>query len=190
MPNPQPDDTFPPIETLLFAADVFFRFCHNQPYSLFHEATFRQRLVSGELRPHLVWALLAAARRYSSLPNLQLNDPDDAQFYAKKAWDCMKLPWSGGVSDEEVVPILQTIILIVNVEHPCKSAGALSTTMRKPPNGHEPVCRQIRTLAWRRKSTMAERRLRAAIGSDPAWKSHKRPSAKRDGLVHAAKQAL
>ncbi|KAH7268504.1 fungal-specific transcription factor domain-containing protein [Fusarium solani] len=125
MPNPQPDDTFPPIETLLFAADVFFRFCHNQPYSLFHEATFRQRLVSGELRPHLVWALLAAARRYSSLPNLQLNDPDDAQFYAKKAWDCMKLPWSGGVSDEEVVPILQTIILIVNVEHPsglCASA--------------------------------------------------------------------
>lgn len=120
MPNPQPDDMFPPIETLLFAADVFFRFCHNQPYSLFHEATFRQRLVSGELPSHLVWALLAAARRYSSLPNLQLNDPDDAQLYAKKAWECMKLPWNGGVSDEEVVPILQAIILIVNVEHPCE----------------------------------------------------------------------
>ncbi|KAM5356874.1 hypothetical protein ACJ41O_003520 [Fusarium nematophilum] len=125
LPPNQPEDILPPIHTLLFAADVFFRFCHNQPYSLFHEETFRRRLVAGELPNHTVWALLAAARRYSSLPDLQLNASDDALFYAGKAWECLKLPWDGGMSDEEVVPVLQTIVLIVNIEHPaglCASA--------------------------------------------------------------------
>ena len=76
--------------------------------------------MSGELPNFLVWALLAAARRFSSLPDLHLNAPDDAMFYVGKAWETLKLPWNGGVSDEELVPVLQTIVLIVSIEHPCK----------------------------------------------------------------------
>lgn len=124
MTQPPEDSTshevLPPTHTLLFAADVFFRYCHNQPYSLFHEPTFRQRLLSGEVPNHLVWAMLSAARRYSSFPDLQINASDDAMFYASNAWKALKLPWNGGRSDEEVVSVLQTLILIVNIEHPCK----------------------------------------------------------------------
>ncbi|KAH7016758.1 fungal-specific transcription factor domain-containing protein [Ilyonectria destructans] len=114
----------PPIHTLLFAADVYFRFCHNQPYSLFHEPTFRSRLVSGTLPAHLVWALLSAARRYSTLPYLYLKSEDDAMVYARRAWECLKLPWNGSVNDEEVIPVIQTIVLIVNTEHPAGHCGS------------------------------------------------------------------
>lgn len=76
--------------------------------------------MSGELPEYLIWALIAAARRYSSLPDLQLNASDDAVFYANKAWECIKLPWDGGGSDEENLPVLQAIILIVNIQHPGK----------------------------------------------------------------------
>lgn len=110
------------MHTLLFAADVFFRFCHNQPYSLFHEATFRRRLAAAELPQHQVWALLAMARRYSSLPDLQLSASDDAIFYARRAWECIDLPWGGTARDEETVQIIQSIIIIVGIEHPGKSS--------------------------------------------------------------------
>lgn len=114
----------PPLHTLIFAADVYFRFYHNQPFSLFHEATFRKRLAAGELPEHQIWALLAVARRYSTLPDLQLSAVDDAICFAKRAWDCMKLPWSGAARLEEAVPVIQTILLIVSIELPGKSACA------------------------------------------------------------------
>lgn len=121
-PAPAPLSGFGlPVHTVLFAADVYFRFCHNQPYSLFHEATLRHRIATGDLPEHQLWALLAAARRYSTLPDLQLNAADDAMFYVKRAWGCLKLPWSGMSGDEEVVQVIQTIILLVSIEHPGES---------------------------------------------------------------------
>lgn len=119
-PQAKQNEMFPPSHTLLFAADIFFRFCHNQPYSLFHETTFRRQLLSGELPEHLVWAFLGSARQYSPLPDFQLQDVDDAMHYAAKSWDCIRLPWDGVATDAEVVAIVQSINLIVGIEHPCK----------------------------------------------------------------------
>lgn len=112
------ENTLPPVHTLQSAADVYFRYCHNQPYSFFHEPTFRRRLASGELPTHLVWALLSAVRRYSSLPDLNLKSEDDAMVYAARAWGCLKLPWSGVPDDEDALLVVQTIILIASTEHP------------------------------------------------------------------------
>lgn len=138
-------DMLPPTRTLLFAADVYLRYCHNQPYSLFHEPTFRQRLVSGELSKHLVWAILSSARRYSSFPDLQVNASDDAMSYASKAWEALKLPWNGGQSDEEVVSVLQTLSLIVNIEHPCKyrSSSSQSTFGCSPSSSQLATAHQL-----------------------------------------------
>ncbi|KAL6415967.1 hypothetical protein AUP68_00174 [Ilyonectria robusta] len=119
------ENTLPPVHTLQAAADVYFRYCHNQPYSFFHEPTFRRRLASGELPTHLVWALLSAVRRYSSLPDLNLKSEDDAMVYAARAWGCLKLPWGGVPDDEDALLVVQTIILIASTEHPaghCASA--------------------------------------------------------------------
>ncbi|KAF4983687.1 hypothetical protein FDECE_17249 [Fusarium decemcellulare] len=118
-----PEKDRPQMHTLLFAADVYFRFCHNQPYSLFHEQTFRRRLVDGTLPPYLLWALLSVARRYSTLPAFQLATADDALVYATRAWECIDLPWNGGTSPEDIIPVIQAIILIVNTEHPAGLCG-------------------------------------------------------------------
>lgn len=111
--------SLPPTHTLLFAADVYFRFCHNQPYSLFHEATLRHRLSTGQTPVHLAWALLASARRFSTLPDIPESLSADPLTMAHLSWECMQLPWSGAKSDEEAVQVCQTIVLLVNVEHPC-----------------------------------------------------------------------
>ncbi|KAL2205948.1 hypothetical protein CC79DRAFT_1369386 [Sarocladium strictum] len=118
----------PQLQTLLFAADVYFRFCHNQPYSIFHEETFRRRLTLGELPTYLVWAFLSAARRYSSLPITQMGSRDDAAGYASRAWECIDLPWNTVPSPEEALHVCQAIILIVGTENP---AGLCSQAYMK-----------------------------------------------------------
>ncbi|KAF4963728.1 hypothetical protein FSARC_8276 [Fusarium sarcochroum] len=117
-PAQSPEVERPQLHTLLFAADVYFRFCHNQPYSLFHEPTFRRRLKNDSLPDYLVWAFLSAARRFSSLPVAQLKSVDDASVYAARSWEFIKLPWDGTASPEEIVAIVQSIILIVSTENP------------------------------------------------------------------------
>ncbi|KAL6916893.1 hypothetical protein FSST1_008388 [Fusarium sambucinum] len=108
----------PQLQSLIYAADIYFRFCHSQPYSLFHETTFRQRLVDNSLPSYLLWAFLSAARRYSTFPVAPLNCADDASAYAAKAWECIDLPWSGSDSPEKILTVIQTIILIVTTEVP------------------------------------------------------------------------
>ncbi|KAF5662717.1 transcriptional regulatory [Fusarium heterosporum] len=108
----------PQLSSLLFAADVYFRFCHSQPYSLFHEPTFRQRLAEDSLPTYLLWGFLSAARRYSSLPDTQTRTADDASSYAAKAWECIDLPWTGTAAPQKVLNIIQTILLIVSTEVP------------------------------------------------------------------------
>ncbi|KAK2474349.1 hypothetical protein H9L39_14309 [Fusarium oxysporum f. sp. albedinis] len=108
----------PQPSSLLFAADVYFRYCHSQPYSLFHEPTFRQRLADDTLPTYLLWGFLSAARRYSSLPVTQVNCPDDASSYAAKAWESIELPWTGNAPAEKILTVIQTIILIVSTEVP------------------------------------------------------------------------
>lgn len=118
-PRPKaPQVSLPPVHTILFAADVYFRFCHNQPYSCFHEASLRQRIIAGELPTCLSWALLAASRRFSTLPDLQDSTSDDPLALVKLSWESMELPWNGAESDEEAVQVVQTIVLLVNIEHP------------------------------------------------------------------------
>ncbi|RFN47158.1 putative transcriptional regulatory protein pb1a11.04c [Fusarium flagelliforme] len=114
--SPAPDR--PQSRSLSFAADIYFRFCHSQPYALFHEPTFRQRLADDSLPSYLLWGFLSAARRYSSLPVPQPNCADDASVYAAKAWECIDLPWHASPSAENVLTVIQTIILIVSTEVP------------------------------------------------------------------------
>ncbi|RGP61092.1 transcriptional regulatory [Fusarium longipes] len=106
----------PQYQSLVFAANIYFSFCHSQPYSLFHEPTFRQRLADDSLPSYLLWAFLSAARRYSTFPVAEPNCADDASAYAAKAWECIDLPWTGSVSPDKVLHVIQTIILIAHMK--------------------------------------------------------------------------
>lgn len=110
------------MHTLQLAADIYFRFCYNQPYSLFHEATFRQRLASGDLPEYLLWAFYGAACRYSRLIQQGTASREDGLPYIKIAWDRMQIPWNPSPNDREILPVLQTLILLVSNEHPGKQA--------------------------------------------------------------------
>ncbi|KAM6525900.1 hypothetical protein FALCPG4_011432 [Fusarium falciforme] len=84
-PRAFPPRAFPPRAVLLGCINDYFRHCHNQPYSFFHEASFRQSLERGLLPDHLVLAVLASAARFSSDPFFC--DPhESAVQYANRSW--------------------------------------------------------------------------------------------------------
>ena len=108
----------PTSHILTSAADIYFRFCHNQPYSFFHEATLRCRISSDQLPACLGWALVAVARRYATISDFTLETQDDALRCAEYAWSCLDLSWGGTASDGDAVTMVQAILLIVNIENP------------------------------------------------------------------------
>lgn len=107
----------PPPHILLFAADVYFRYCYNNPYSLFHEDRFRQRLANGEIPEYLVWAFLASARRFSTIPHHHFEGGDTVGDLARRSWETFNVPWDGPETGEEALAILQTVVILVTVEH-------------------------------------------------------------------------
>lgn len=120
IPSPilvSPKPALPPPRILLFAADVYFKYCYNHPYSLFHEGRFRQRLTAGEVPEYLVWAFLASSRRFSTIPHRQFEGGDSVGSLAKRSWETFNVPWDGPKDGEEALAIMQTVILLVCVEH-------------------------------------------------------------------------
>lgn len=105
----------PPLDTILGACDVYFRYCHNQPYSLFHEDSFRTKLSQGEVPTHLLYAFLASTIRYSEDP--YFHDKVAAlTAYTAQSWKSIVMPWNGIQSDAEL-SIVQTILLLAIVDY-------------------------------------------------------------------------
>lgn len=66
--------------------DSFFLHVHNQPYSYFHEQTFRDRLAYGLLPKCVVFAVLASALRFSDVENFRGSIHEATEAYAREAW--------------------------------------------------------------------------------------------------------
>lgn len=105
----------PPMAVIRSAADLYFRYCHNQPYSLFHEESFRNRIEMNEVPAHLLFALLASTVRYSGDPFF--HDKHGAvSSYAQQSWKAITMPWNGLQSDAEL-SIVQTILLLAIIDY-------------------------------------------------------------------------
>lgn len=74
-----------PLPVILETVDVYFTYCHNQPYSFFHEESFRAKLTQGKIPDHLLFAMLATAVRFSKNPYFK-DIFETAAFYANKSW--------------------------------------------------------------------------------------------------------
>lgn len=121
-PSVAPYNQLPPRDIILAAADLYFRYCHNQPYSLFHESSLRTRIQFNELPMHLLFALVASAVRYSSDPFF--SDKDAAvSAYAHQSWKAIVMPWNGIQSDAELT-IVQTILLLAIIDYTGMSDSA------------------------------------------------------------------
>ncbi|KAI8943402.1 hypothetical protein NX059_001414 [Plenodomus lindquistii] len=72
--------------TMQNLADVYFRHCHHQPYTYFHEGTFRQRLENESLPNYLIYALAATAVRFSNDPSFVGRQSEAMNCYSRMAW--------------------------------------------------------------------------------------------------------
>ncbi|KEF63226.1 uncharacterized protein A1O9_01203 [Exophiala aquamarina CBS 119918] len=106
-----PGETLASKEVLLAVVDAFFIYCHNQPYSFFHEGNFRRGLSQGSLPEHLLLAVLASAVRFSRHAYFNGRWYQAAVGYANRSWksvvsSCITVSRTADVS------IVQTIALL------------------------------------------------------------------------------
>ncbi|KAL5381303.1 hypothetical protein DPSP01_007294 [Paraphaeosphaeria sporulosa] len=105
----------PSKDILRSTADLYFKFCHNQPYSLFHESSLRQRIELDEVPTHLLFALLASTVRYSDDPYFE-DKSAAVSAYASQSWKSIVMPWNG-IQSEPELSIVQTILLLAIIDY-------------------------------------------------------------------------
>ncbi|UPK95802.1 hypothetical protein LCI18_006737 [Fusarium solani-melongenae] len=101
---------------LISAADLYFQYCHNQPYSLFHEESFRQRLASQELPVYLRLAFLATASRFSHLGHAH-RATGVLSMYADQAWALVVKHSAVATDCADALYIAQTIHLLCVIDY-------------------------------------------------------------------------
>ncbi|CAK7237705.1 hypothetical protein SBRCBS47491_010091 [Sporothrix bragantina] len=115
-----PYTRLPPPDVIDAAADLYFRYCHNQPYSLFHEASFRQKIKARTVPTHLLFALVASTVRYSSdnrfFAGVTGGRAAATVAYAQQSWRAIVVPWNGLQSDAEL-SVVQTILLLAIIDY-------------------------------------------------------------------------
>jgi hypothetical protein len=75
---------------------------HSQPYSFFHERSFRERLADGLLPEYLQLAVVASSIRFSSNPYFQGNHSEAITRYASESWKQIVSLWFGPESDPDL----------------------------------------------------------------------------------------
>jgi hypothetical protein len=75
----------PPMDVQLSVVDLYFQYCHNQPYCFFHEESFRSQFLNGFLPEYLILAVLSLASRYSLHTN-PTDKVEQTSNYASRAW--------------------------------------------------------------------------------------------------------
>ncbi|KAF4883339.1 putative transcriptional regulatory protein [Colletotrichum fructicola] len=108
---PAPMDVGVPEDVVAAAVDAYFFYCHNQPYSFFHEAHFRRRLSERTVPTHLLLTIVATAGRFCSHPYFTGRVHEASVDCANRAWklivsDC----FTEGTGTE--ISAVQTVALL------------------------------------------------------------------------------
>ncbi|KAJ0333805.1 hypothetical protein COL922a_010477 [Colletotrichum nupharicola] len=108
---PAPMDVGVPEDVFAAAVDAYFFYCHNQPYSFFHEAHFRRRLSERTVPTHLLLTIVATAGRFCSHPYFTGRVHEASVDCANRAWklivsDC----FTEGTGTE--ISAVQTVALL------------------------------------------------------------------------------
>ncbi|KAK1253445.1 hypothetical protein MKX07_001522 [Trichoderma sp. CBMAI-0711] len=79
-------NTTPPPPVMAHLIDTYFLHVHNQPYSYFHEQSFRERLNYGLVPKCLLFAILASALKFSDSEYFRGSRREATEAYAREAW--------------------------------------------------------------------------------------------------------
>jgi Fungal specific transcription factor domain len=101
----------PPTEVRGSLVDLYFARVHNQPYSFFHEQSFRQRLALNSIPDFLLFAVLASAMRFSSDPYYGDASTEAMKSYASESWKLIVSVWFGPESDPDIY-ICQAVTML------------------------------------------------------------------------------
>ncbi|KAL5317010.1 hypothetical protein ACEPPN_016063 [Leptodophora sp. 'Broadleaf-Isolate-01'] len=118
-----PFKTLPPHEVMTDLIDLYFARAHNQPYSFFHEGSFRRELELNSLPDFLLFAVLASAIRFSSHPYFGESKSEAVRSYASESWKLIVAVWFGPESDPNIyicqaVTMLSIIDFTAGRRHP------------------------------------------------------------------------
>jgi hypothetical protein len=84
---------------------------HNQPYSFFHEQSFRRRLADDLLPDYLKFAVVATALRFSEDPYYNGVKHEACTSYARESWKQIVSVWFAPEIDPDI-HICQAITLL------------------------------------------------------------------------------
>ncbi|KAL4890265.1 fungal-specific transcription factor domain-containing protein [Aspergillus ambiguus] len=108
--------SLPPRPVLRSVIDTYFIHVHNQPYSYFHEISFRQKLESNLLPRCLILAVLASAVKFSTHEYYSGKSREATEKYARESW--MSVLTDYMASEENMnVHVVQTVNLLAVVDY-------------------------------------------------------------------------
>lgn len=96
--------------------DIYFSRVHDQPYSFFHEADFRQRLDGDRLPRHLLLAISALAIRFLNHPYFTGRVHEASAAYSRQAW-LLVLTDHLMVLNNVTLSVIQTISILAVVDY-------------------------------------------------------------------------
>lgn len=99
------------MDVLRSLVDFFFLNLHNQPYSLFHEASFRLRLQADLISNALVYSFLALSLRFAQDPYFNGHEADVAHAYAAESWKLIQQQWMDANEDGQI-QMAQALVLL------------------------------------------------------------------------------
>ncbi|KAG4412802.1 hypothetical protein IFR04_014065 [Cadophora malorum] len=110
----------PVVDSLI---NLYFERAHNQPYSFFHEESFRRHLELKSLPEFLLFAVLASAVRFSSDPYFGDFKSEALRGYASESWKLIVAVCFGPESDPNIfycqaVTLLSIIDFTAGRRHP------------------------------------------------------------------------
>ncbi|KIV80933.1 hypothetical protein PV11_08398 [Exophiala sideris] len=90
--------------------DIYFEHCHNQPYSFFHEDSFRLSLADQEIPDYLLLAIVATTLRFSDNLILTDNKQETAGQAATCSWKIVSAIYLDKTKAD--LPVTQTLALL------------------------------------------------------------------------------
>lgn len=100
-----------PDQVFLDACNVYFRHCHNKPYSFFNAILFDDKVHNNQVPLHLRLALIASATRYSSRSQWKERKQNTIDGYARCSWELITAS-VGGIDERDDVTVIQSLALL------------------------------------------------------------------------------
>lgn len=98
-------------QVFLDACDVYFRHCHNKPYSFFNAVLFDHKVHINQVPLYLRLALIASATRYSSWSQWKERKQSTIDGYARCSWELITAS-VGSLGDADDVAVIQSLALL------------------------------------------------------------------------------